>query len=282
MDSAALITVSTRNATNVGVGAWQFNFGANNVYVKNITSAEVLQITVPNVFDNVNQYYNTLRVSNTTTPGVFTDIVIPVGTYTAEDLVTAVNSALVTAGVTTLTLSYAAVVGSSLDFRYSWTSTRVDPAADHVQLDQSLHSIIGLPPDGTALDGDTSYTINTATSPFQLNKPNLQVAVRQVHILSEKLGHSTCVHSKTPISPLDLVATIPLTVAFGGYEQWQPADRSDFRNGNLASVHIDTLKFCLLDQDLNPLPLPDNYDIEMIWRIRHKDGKGHVPTVTRD
>lgn len=271
MDSAALVTISTRNGSKISPGVWEIVFGGNNMCCTNIVSAEPTQISVPYAFDNVREPYNILRVTELGDGGAWTTITIPAGRYTGVDLAAIVNLELANAGITTLTLAFSeSTVLESTKPAFTWTSTLVKGGTGEHTIDPTspLHNYVGLP---SVYLSSGNYEVHSLM-PVDLSLPNLEYACRQVHVISEKLGHSTLVHSQQPPSPLDCVATIPIDVPYLGYQVWVPSDRSDYLNGNLDNVKLDTVRIQILDQDLNPLDLPDNYHIEIIWRVNHLDG----------
>jgi len=271
MDHTGILHVSTRDAISHTGDKFKLAFGANNLQIKNIVAAYPVRVCVPNVFNNVIAPYNTLIVGDSDSAPV--EITIPEGRYTGGELATAINTQIAALGpaYTGLTITYAPVAGQSKVSKFTWNSTRTLLAFHTVTSgEESLGMVIGY---RAGEDPYAQYQV-TSTAPITLELPNLTAHIRQIHILSEKLGHMNLTHTSAPYSQKDIVVSIPLTVTYGGYQIWERgSDTKSYESTHLDSVNLDTVEFALVDQDFRPISLPRNYHLEMTWHIEHGDGK---------
>lgn len=249
-EDSVLCHVSTQHGTRSLDGAsYDLTIGGNVLYGKTISRLYPVQIYCPNVFPNVKVGLNTANLGNN--GGGSLPFTISTAQYSITELVQALNN---------LALPDITWAVNSTGYITIENTSAVN-VSNFYFTNSNLGKIVG------AVEQTDVAALTTVTLPFL---PNLG-GERLIHIKSEKLGHSNMLTSKGQ-PPEDIVFTIPLhNVAYGGMGCWQPGDHvlgsSDFK----WDVHISTLTITLLDADLNPISLPANYNVELIFKVHHND-----------
>jgi len=250
-DDSVLCHVSTQHGARSADGAtYQVGVGSNVLYGKTISRLTPVQIYCPNIFPNVKTKYTTFSLEDDQGGGDV-QLVIPAGQYSVTTLITAVNTQL-GADVTLAVNSQGFITATNNHAVFVYTL--------HVTNDNLGHVV------GQTVD----LVIQPLTTETMPQPPNLG-GERMVHLKSEKLGHSNMLSSKSG-NPEDVVFSVPLhNVEYGGMGCWQPGDHilgdQDFK----WDLHIDQFSITLLDADLEPLPLPINYNVEMVFKVYHAD-----------
>ncbi len=134
--------------------------------LKNVLRVRVVSVEMPYSYPFFTQRRRNVRfdvwdLSGAPAPPVVIPIAIPAGNYTPSGLVSAVNAALTAAGVTWLTVTYAAE-----ENRYTFTSTRLNWTLDMTAgdtnwdrpFDYGLGYYLGVPRAVVDISGVTTYT----------------------------------------------------------------------------------------------------------------------------
>lgn len=259
----ATLHLSTRDATHQDGNKWTIALQPNVLHGKNIARLIPTHAMVPNIFNNARSPYNGFTIQDITTPGVVINEQIPIGFYSGAELATAVNLVLVALGMGDLTLVYVAI--NAVQNRFQWVNVSATVTFE-LNVTGQMDRLIGIAPSTNSTTG--IITILPATTVVS-GTPNL-AGERIVHIKSEKLGHSMGIHSAEN-STQDMCLSVPLhETKYGGVAHWAPSDGLASALDMAFDITLSNgLDISLWDNNMEPLSLPANHEIELQFKIIH-------------
>ena len=221
----------------------------NSVFVEKTSGLSVSHVSLPNVFPNITQYNNVITVGNT-------DIILPVGQYTAAQVVTEANAQLVTAGLD--------FVWGHDGVYFTFSNTALAGTLVLVAPNQETLDWMGL----TEITGYSVLFGTTLTAPH----PSGLFGEKIVHICCDKLGHGNMVHGADG-KLSDVLVTIPLgDTVYHGVAVWQPPTDATYRiNYKYVNSITSTLSFTMCDSKMRPLPFSPNHHVQILLKIYHKE-----------
>ena len=260
----AILHLSSRNGTRISSNRWLIPVGANALHGKNIARVFPTHVMVPNVFNNARAPYNTFTVENITTPGGIITITIPEQFYDGTELATAINVALAAAGFGDLTVTFVNITAVQTQFRMT-NASATETYSVTMSLDDSVGRLLGPPASANAAG---QFFIAPAVV-INFSEPNL-AGVRLVHIKSEKFGHAMGIHSVDRTTH-DLCVSVPFhNVVYGGVAHFEPADTKSSVLDMAFDICISNgVTISLWDEQMLPLSVPANIDIELQFKIIH-------------
>lgn len=259
----AILHLSSRNGIRLSGNTWIIPVGANALHGKNIARVYPTHVMVPNVFDNARAPYNTFTVENITTPGGVITVTIPEQFYNGTELATAINVALTAAGLTDLTVTFVNITAVQTQFRIT-NASATDTYSINMSTDDTIGRLLGLPT--TAVAGQFFIV---ALEVLNMGEPNL-AGVRLVHIKSEKFGHSMGIHSVDSTTH-DMCVSVPFhDVVYGGVAHYEPNDTKASVLDMAFDICISNgVTISLWDEQMLPLTVPTNLDVELQFKIIH-------------
>jgi hypothetical protein len=258
LQSANLVKLSSQDKSPESRSNSDFVVNYNNApCMGNINKLIIKQITVPNVFYNINSTgYNSENSGNNVlsirneTSGVVSDIVVPPGNYTADKLQAYLDTVL-PAGLT-ISLN-----GTTNKFEFLSTG---DPYA---YSEDSLGAYLGIVESDFPFGGGGTLLYDLP------NFPNL-AGVKEVFLSSAKMSDGT--HLVLPVgNTLPVFATVPITVGFGEFQSYiapsAPLDEVIFPSYSAGS-NLRTIDVQVRDSYGNILDL-GGLDVIIIFKAEH-------------
>lgn len=222
----------------------------NTIHADKTVALIPSQVSVPNIFPNVNKYRNSW--SETTTGSTFTHS-LPLGQYNITTLLSAMNSAATWLHFDVTSSGFVTV---SIDIAYSGFDVTLTAGNDFLEL-------LGFQDQSPLVVGDGS-TVTASTL------PNLG-GEKVVFVVSDRMAVSNCVNGGDGKLYDTLCCVSMHNTDFGQTAVFRATDgevdgiKFNFDN-DMTAVEIE-----LVDSKFRPLVLPNNYHVRMILKIVHSD-----------
>ena len=230
-----LINLNATNATqNNGTFLSNVYFNFKNVIqdVDNLLEVEisVANAQIPFSFYNINVYNNVLSIDYNGTPYTLT---LTRGNYNATNLITEINTQLINAGITTVTITISSITGTILITESSGTLQIFSSGS-------TIYSVLGL-------EIGTDYIIDNLTPLSALYPLNLLGTLRLRVCSYELITYNL---DSTSMTTLNVLATIPIESATFGVILYDNITNIKTRLNN---TQLDGFDILILDDNNNPV-----------------------------
>ncbi len=274
--------VGTDHASSRNGGTWTISMGSTPDVDFAVEMCPVY-VEVPNVFENIAT--DEFRISVLAGSGLFNArnhvYTVPRGQYTLTQFVTELSQVFDAnnAGVTVTTIGSPPT--NPINMTFTVVGNRIQITNN--EYNQCNVGFLDSENNGTAtpltrLGFDPSQYSGTiipllGTTPLEVTATNLPNFAGEtlVFIAADTMGHANLTFGADG-SRYDIIAAVPLSdTVFGGVKTVEVKDRSlhtiVYRTDprGLSS----TIRFQLLDSNLQPLDLPENFNIRIIARVFH-------------
>jgi len=262
-EESCLLSIDTEHASYRNQGEFKINIG-NSIFIEKALVAVPIKAVMTNIFPNVTKYNNTIEIG-VSGPGTPSTITVPIGFYSLDELIVALNTA------TAVFFGAFVVWSKSTDNKIEITNTAgtsitVSGPTEFWDLIGVIHPI-----------SDADFAIDDI--------PNGQTAIadylpalqgeRVVHVECDKLSHGNLISSRDG-KPHDILITIPLAeTAYGFTKIFSPA-ASDMYSVQYKYTNSlsSTLDFRLLDSRLRVLDYPNNQHFHLLLKVHHNEHDG--------
>ena len=258
--SVKQVRVNSRYRSNIldSNTNFRYDLGASQVS-EAITSIALTHFSCTRLFPNIYEPINRLNFKNNTTQEV-EYIEIPVGQYSASEIVDAINhEARVIAQRTSSPVKFEVkLVDDKLQFMRpaSWGVT-----PEFTILEEGLGMFIGIAQTGQKLPAnDTFYTSGHP----DLAGPN------QIYVQSQTIASSNCIDSVRLGGWIPLIQAIPThTIPYGYGICWQNNDAQSGVVRWSSPISIRSIDIQLTDKFGNDLYLPSNCHADLIFSVSY-------------
>ena len=216
--------------------------------VLQVKAIAIKTISIPNVVYNVNVNNNILKIEYNANPGIFpAQITVPIGQYTIDSLITAIEPLLSTAIVGTVTIAQLPLV-SKLQI------TTSKPVSFIAGTDSPFARVLGI-------TKTTSFSLDTiAEGVFQLQ------GIDNFFVISQDLADGANA-ILTNGQKRGIVIDVPNTVNFGETNYYQNKEyRVNQKIYDGRALNLQYINIKIVDSDLNVVDL-QGMDIELILLI---------------
>lgn len=219
---------------------------SNHYWLQSVKGVIVKQITVTNVFYNVDStnYSFTYEIA-----GVPSTVTVAAGQYTITQLLSALDTAMVADGVVGFSSSLNAITQ-----RVDFSSTT---AIEYLYAGNDMAEILGI----TTGNGSDVTSFSAQAAPKLDGVTNLAIA-------SNTLGENNYLSSDQKIQ--DVIAIVPVTGPYGDVIHYQSQeaeldswDALSFRQGK----NISQIDVRVFDKDKNTLVDLTNHDIDILLKV---------------
>jgi hypothetical protein len=254
-EETVMTYISSEHATSRSEDGSRFTINMDNsVFVEKTSGMSVSSVSLPNVFPNINSYRNTFQLGVTT-------VTIPVGQYTATEIVTLVNIQLV-AGGETVTMSYDGTFFTFTNSSGVDNMSALPEVWDWLGWNYRTMSVLG---------GNYILSLGSVT-PEIAPHPSALFGEKVVHICCDKLGHGNMVHGADG-KLSDVMVTIPMgNTAYHAVAAWETPGDSTYRiNYKYVNSITSSLAFSFCDSKMRSLSYPPNHHVQMMLKIYHQE-----------
>lgn len=245
LNTHKLLRISSRDRDNLSDSTSNFYVNVNNVKSLQTSKAVIVkQITLPNTMYNIDENNRSFTYSIGLSP---TTIQIDVGQYNIDSLIIALQSAGINIGLEITQNERSKKLQFTTTTPIQYLDISFNPMAEVLGIDF-----------GKGTDSDVNSFDATAL-------PNL-AGIKNVFIESQALGEDNLIQSNSKIK--NIIAIIPITTIFGGYEQYLTphAEIDDNDNKAHGGHNKQTIDITLRDSRNNIIDL-NGHHIEIVLKI---------------
>lgn len=263
MNRENLVLLSSEHGTRSSSNSFEIVMGGNHILTKKCVAITPVQIWAPNIFPNIKRD-SKLTIEVMPSGSGPLELEILSGQYSNTELALIIQNAV----LETALIDFTVTINSFGQFVFTNNSTDTvfiewsdEPLLNQlgfIVADQPAISPIG--PTMTL----TAGSIMTGELPYLGGE-------QVVTIKCNRMGDKNCVHGKDAL-PYDICFSVPLNkTPYGGTACYKPGNESLMKITYENHTQLDTLRFEVLDGELNPLTLPPNYHIRMLFRNHHQE-----------
>ena len=245
MSKHKLLHISSKDKTEGTNSNFSLNL-SNHYWLQAVKSIVVKHITLENVFYNINSTNDSFTYNIASTPST---VSITQGNYTITELGTALDAAMVAAGVVGFTTTL-----NSITEKLTFASTT---AIEYVYDTNEMADTLGITVDGGA--DVSSYS--------SAGFPKLE-GVRNLLIASSALGENNYLASDQKIS--DVIAVMPITGSFGDVinyisthneiDNYETTSKKSGKNVSQVDIRV-------IDADTNTVVDLANHTIDLVLKV---------------
>ena len=240
-----LLRISSRDRDNLSDSTSDFFVNVNNIkHLQIARSVIVKQITLPNTMYNIDENNRTFTYNIASSP---TSVQIAVGQYTTTTMITALQTAAAAVGL--------AIVQNAITQKLEFTNTT---NIEYLDISGSpMAEVLGIEY-GQGSGGDVASFNATGL-------PDL-TGVKNVFVESRSLGEDNLI--QTNAKTQNIIAVVPITVAFGATEQYlsQHALIDDVDSDAHGGHNKQKIDICLKDVSNNTIDL-NGHHVEIILKV---------------